>query len=213
MEKLIKAGHLRRYIKEPDHGVESGQAVDRITDGAVVSSKSRPAINYIPGSPFDDQYLSKHQQRKILRASTIKAKVNAIHMEGRHEETKPIDGPISFPHVNPNRIIVPHYDALVLTLCLNGFDVHKVLVDLGSATDLLRLPAFKKMKLSLGVVNSTRRILYSFDGATTITLRDVELLVKDGPITQLVLFSIVEHLGPYNAIMGRAWLHLMKDIA
>ena len=32
---------------------------------------------------------------------------------------------------------MPHYDALVLTLCINGFDVHRVLVDLGSAADLL----------------------------------------------------------------------------
>ena len=32
---------------------------------------------------------------------------------------------------------MPHYDALVFTLCINGFDMHKVLVDPGSATDLL----------------------------------------------------------------------------
>ena len=31
-------------------------------------------------------------------------------------------------------------------------------------------------------------------------------------MTQWVLFSIVEDLGPYNAIMGWAWLHLMKVI-
>ena len=49
---------------------------------------------------------------------------------------------------------MPHYDALVLTLYIHGFDVHKVLVDPGSAADLLQLLAFKQMKLSLGVVNS-----------------------------------------------------------
>ena len=32
---------------------------------------------------------------------------------------------------------MPHYDALVLTLYINGFDVHRVLGDPGSATDLL----------------------------------------------------------------------------
>ena len=56
---------------------------------------------------------------------------------------KSIDGPISFPLVNMNRIIVPHYDALVLTLCINEFDVHMVLIDPSSAADLLQLPAFK----------------------------------------------------------------------
>ena len=44
-----------------------------------------------------------------------------------HEETQPINGPISFPSVNPNRFIVPRYDALVLTLCISGFDVVLVL--------------------------------------------------------------------------------------
>ena len=119
-----------------------------------------------------------------MKAATVRARVNAIHAEGRQGETKPIDGPISFPPVNPNRVIGPHYDALGLTLCINGFDVHMVLIDPGSTTDLLQLPAFKKMKLFLGVVNSTRRILSCFNGATTVTLGDVALPVKAGPVTQ-----------------------------
>ena len=79
---------------------------------------------------------------------------------------------------------MPHYDILVLTLCINGFDVHRVLINPGSAADLLQLPAFKQMKLSLGVVDLARRILSSFNGATTVTLGDVALLVKAGPMTQ-----------------------------
>ena len=38
------------------------------------------------------------------------------------------------------------------------------------------------------------------------------ITVKVGPMTQQVLFSIVEDLGPYNAIMGLAWLHSIKTI-
>ena len=169
-----------------------------VTVGATVPSESRPVINYILGCLSDDQYQSKHQQKKLLKAATIIAKVNAIHTE----ETKPIDGLIFFPPVNPNRVIVPHYDALVLTLCIRDFDVHRVLVDLGSAVDLLQLPFFKYMKLCLGVVNSVGRILYGFNGATTVTLGDVVLPVKAGLMTQQVIFSIVKDLRPYNVIMG-----------
>ena len=75
----------------------------------------------------------------------------------------------SFP-VNPNKIIVPHYDALVLTLYISGFDVHRVLVNPSSVIDLLQLPAFNQMKLSLGVLNSVERILSGFNGETTVTL-------------------------------------------
>ena len=136
--------------------------------------------------------------------------MNVVHTD--KEEVEPIDGPISFSPVNPNMVIMLHYDALVLTLYINGFDVHKVLVDLGSAADLLQLPAFTKMKLSSNMLNSAEKILSGFNGTTTTTLGNVTLLVKAGPITQWVLFSVVEDLGPYNAIVGWAWLHSMKAV-
>ena len=137
MEKLVKPRHHKRYIKDADHREESGLAADRVTTGAVTQSEPIPVINYMWGSPSNNQYQLKHQRKKILRAATVKARVNAIHTEGNHEETKPIDGPISLPPINSNRIIVPHYDALVLTLCICGFDVHRVLVDPGNATNFL----------------------------------------------------------------------------
>ena len=67
-----------------------------------------------------------------------------------------INDPISFPPVNLNRVIVTHYDTLILTLGINGFDVHRVLVDPGSAADLLQLPFFNQMKLSTQILNLVR---------------------------------------------------------
>ena len=84
MEKLIKERHLRRYIREPDHEVESGQAVDRIVADLTIPTESRPAISYILGGPSDDQYQLKSKQKKLLRSATIKVRVNAIHVEGKH---------------------------------------------------------------------------------------------------------------------------------
>ena len=109
--------------------------------------------------------------------------MNVIHTEGSREEIKPIDGPISFPPVNPNKAIVPHYDALVLTLCISRFDMHRVLVDRYSSIDLLQLPAFNQMKLSSKMLNSARRILYGFNDATNMTLGDVTLPIQEGPVT------------------------------
>ena len=107
---------------------------------------------------------------------------------------------------------MPHYDALVLTLCISGFDVHKVLVDSDSAIDLLQLLAFNQMRLSLGLQNSVGQILFGFNGATTVTLGDVTLPIRAGLVTQQVSFSIVGDLGLYNTIMGWALLHLMKVV-
>ena len=80
-------------------------------------------------------------------------------------------------------VITPHQDALVLTLCINNFDVHRVLIDHGSAIDLLQLPAFRQMKVSLDKLSSAGRILSGFNGAATLTMGDIVLFVKVGPVT------------------------------
>ena len=183
VERLIKAGHLRRYVREVDREEKSTPITGIITIGVVVPPKPRPAKKYILGGPFDDQYQSKRQKKKLLRAATVKARVNAVHTSGSREDTKPINGLISFPSINPNRVIVPHYNTLVLTLCINGFDVHRVLVDPSSATDLLQLPTFNQIKLSPQMLNSAGRILSGFNGATTTTLGDITLLVQVRPVT------------------------------
>ena len=81
VEKLIKEGHLRRYLREVDQGVESGQPTGRITASPMAPLEPRPAINYILGGPTDDQYQSKRQQKKLIRAATVKARMNVIHIE------------------------------------------------------------------------------------------------------------------------------------
>ena len=65
-----------------------------------------------------------------------------IHAPDNSRTIQPVDGPISFPPIM-SRVITLHYDALVLMLCINDFDVHRVLVDPGSTSDMLQLPAFR----------------------------------------------------------------------
>ena len=148
----------------------------------------------------------------MLHIALVRARINTISTPKSGEGIQPVDGSISFPSINPTRVITPHYDALILTLCINNFDVHRVLIDPGSATDLLHLPAFQQMKVSCDLLSSAGRVFSGFNGATTLTVGDIVLSVKAGLVTQQVLFSVVEDLGPYNAIMGRAWLHAMKAI-
>ena len=92
----------------------------------------------------------------------------------------------------------------MLTLCINNFDVHRVLADPGSAVDLLQLLAFRQMKVPLDKLSLAGIILSGFNGATMLTMGDITLLVKARPVIQQVLSSVVENLGPYNAIVVRS---------
>ena len=82
---------------------------------------------------------------------------------------------------------MPHHDALVLTLCINDFDVHRVLVDPSNAADLLQFPTFRQMSISLDRLSLISRILSDFNGATTVTMGDITLPVRVGPVVQQVL--------------------------
>ena len=148
----------------------------------------------------------------MLQTASVRARVNTVSTGENTTASQPIDGLISFPSINPTLVITPYYDALVLTVCINSFDVHGVLVDPGSADDLLHLPAFKQMTVPLDHLSSAGKVLSGFNGATILTIRDIDFPVRVGPVTQQVLFSVVEDLGPYNTILGRAWLHAMKAV-
>ena len=128
----------------------------------------------------------------MLRAASVKARVNTISTLESSTTVQPIDGPISFPPINPAQVITPYYDVLILTLCINNFDVHKVLVDPTSTTELLHLQTFKHMKVPLSHLSSVDKVLSGFNGAITLTVGDIALSVKAGPVTQQVLFSVVE---------------------
>ena len=79
VEKLIKAGHLMRYLREVNQGVESGQPTGRIIASPVAPPEPTPTITYILGGLTDDQYQSKCQQKKLVRAATVKAMVNVVN--------------------------------------------------------------------------------------------------------------------------------------
>ena len=178
--------------------------VEIIVADAQLLPEPRPTINYILGGSADDQYHSKRQKKRLLRAAIVQAQINTIHSPNSSRAAQPIDDPISFPPINPSRVITSHHDALVLTLCINDFDIHRVLVEPGSVADLLQLPSFRQMNISLDRLSSAGKILFDFNEATSVTMGDITLPVRAGPMIQQVMFSVVEDLGPYNAIVSRA---------
>ena len=212
VEKLIRAGHPRRYIREPINGIAAAPIANTVIVDTEQALGPRQAINFILGGPADSQYQSKKQRIKMLRAASVRARVNTVSAQENIIAVQPVDDPISFPPINPTQVITPHYDALVLTVGINSFDVHRVLVDPGSAVDLLHIPTFKQMRVPLDHLSFAGRVLSGFNGATTLTVGDIAFPVQAGPVIQQVLFSVVEDLGPYNAILGRAWLYAMKAV-
>ena len=68
------------------------------------------------------------------------------------------------------------------------------------------------MGFILSSLENSGQILSRFNGASTTFLGDIVLPIQVGPITLNVQLSMVEDLFPFNAILGRTWLHSMKAI-
>ena len=102
IEKLIRARHLKRYIRGPSGEVATAPTADRVVVDTENASSSRPAINFILGGRHDSQYQSNKQRRKILREALVKARVNTVSTRENTTVAQPIDGSISFPPVNPS---------------------------------------------------------------------------------------------------------------
>ncbi|XP_034684077.1 uncharacterized protein LOC117913226 [Vitis riparia] len=208
VEDLLKAGHLKQYVRTMPKGEGSSHGRGPRAPAAPV----RAVINYINGGPLDDEYSSKRKRQRLLRATTVWEHVSSIQPGLANWGIHPINGTIVFPTMDPARVLQPHRDALILTLGVGDFDVKRILVNPGSSADLLLVAVIKQMGFIPSNLENPRRTLSEFNGSSTTSLGDVTLPVQAGPVILNVLFFIVEDLSPFNAILGRTWLHEMKVI-
>ena len=82
----------------------------------------------------------------LVRATSIRERIHVVQCISTNEGVRSIDKPITFPSIDSNRVILPHEDALVLTLRVDSFDLRKILIDLGSSVDLLQMLAYRQME-------------------------------------------------------------------
>nr|CAN64575.1 hypothetical protein VITISV_003432 [Vitis vinifera] len=198
VEKLIKAGHLKQYLRSDTKGKVTSQHHNPGAPRAPAAPKA--IINYINGGPSDEEYDSRRKRQKLLRVASICERINSIRPGLTGGGPCPIDGTIIFPPVDPTRTLQPHRDALILSLEIGDFDMRHILVDPGSSTDLVQASVVAHMGHSLAGLENPRQILSEFSGSSTTSLGDIILPVQAGP------------LSPFNIILGRTWLHYMKVI-
>ena len=84
--------------------------------------------------------------------------------------------------------IQPHDDALVIILRIGGYDVKRVLVDQGSAAEIMYPDLFKGLNLRAEDLTPYNSPLVSFEGKVIIPKGQIRLLVQTGSETVEVDF-------------------------
>ena len=107
----------------------------------------------------------------------------------------------------------PHDDALVVTLRIEGYDVKRVLVDQGSAVEVMYPDLYKGLNLRPDDLTSYDSPLVSFEGKTVTPMGQIRLPIQTGSDMVVVDFIVVDAYSPYTAIVARPWLHALGVIS
>ena len=126
-----------------------------------------------------------------------------------------LDRSLVMRFLNEDKIgtIQPHDDALVIILRIGGYDVKRVMVDLGSAAEIMYPDLFKGLNLRTEDLTPYNSPLVSFEGKVIIPKGQIRLPVQTGSETVKVDFIVVDAYSPYTAIVARPWLHTLGAIS
>ncbi|XP_022856591.1 uncharacterized protein LOC111377693, partial [Olea europaea var. sylvestris] len=110
----------------------------------------------------------------------------------------------------------PHDDALVVSAIVANFEVKRILVDNGSAANILSQEAFAKMGLSPKQLKAVKTPLQGFGGRVIIPEGIIELSLTLGSsntqVTEITPFQVVNTPMAYNIILERPLLNKIQTI-
>ncbi|XP_065638219.1 uncharacterized protein LOC136071167 [Quercus suber] len=109
--------------------------------------------------------------------------------------------------------IQPHDDALVVTLRIGGYDVKRVMVDQGSAVEIMHPNLFKGLNLMLDDLTPYCSPLVSFEGRMVTPKGQIRLPMQTGSEVVEVDFIVVDVYSPYTTIVARPWLHTLGAVS
>ncbi|XP_030939540.1 uncharacterized protein LOC115964345 [Quercus lobata] len=119
---------------------------------------------------------------------------------------------ISFDKEDLEGTIQPHDNALVVTACISGFLVKRVMIDQGSGADVMYPDLFEGLRLKNQDLMKYDTPLVSFDGRAVIPEGQISLSVNMEGKEVMVTFIVVRSFSPYTAILVRPWIHTMKVV-
>ncbi|XP_028089529.1 uncharacterized protein LOC114289894 [Camellia sinensis] len=144
LEDLVAVGHLRDYIDQDKAVAEPGNPPPEPN----IEHPPRLVINVIHGTmtqerekALKEEIAKTVQIQQVMLVKPASKKVRAV-------PKSPLCT-ISFTRKDLEGVQHPHTDALIITVGIGKrFDIKRVLVDQGSAADILYYDLFRKLSLS-----------------------------------------------------------------
>ena len=207
IEALIRQGKLQQFVSKKRANPPQEQVAKRD------NKRPRPPIKdirMIVGG-ITASSSSKKARKTYLRV------VQNVQPTSFILKMAQVDNPIiGFLKEDARRLHHPHNDALVVSIQVEDYNTHRVLVDNGSSADILYYPAFQQIRIERERLIPANAPLIGFGGTRVYPFNVVTLPVTVGDcpqqITKDVTFLVVNCSSAYNAILGRPTLNLWKAV-
>ncbi|XP_050259797.1 uncharacterized protein LOC126704847 [Quercus robur] len=192
LDQLVRKGKLR-HLLHPSSGYLGQAAQEPRKDVSLRPSMS--TIHVILTAPgrtgsFPPRVMSV-------------ARLSIEDGERESKRSKKGNSPVlGFSDEDKIRTIQPHDDALVVTLRIGGFDVKRLLVDPGSAVEVMYPDLYKGLNLKPEDLMAYDSPLVSFEGKTVTPKGHIRLPIQTG-------LEVVE----VDFIVARPWLHALGVVS
>ena len=137
---------------------------------------------------------------KVMSVALLSANEDGLEPKRARILTQPTLG---FSNEDKAETIQPHDDALVVTLRIGGYDMRRVLVDQGSAIEIMYLDLYKGLNLKPEDLTAYESPLVSFKGNTVIPKSQIKLPIQTDSEVVEVDFIVIDSYSPYTAIVAR----------
>jgi hypothetical protein len=215
LEQLVSDGHLSEYVNlSLTEREKTKQSEDRPgSSGTAPTGVIHVILSPLCTSISPASYRSDLQKAFHLRQSYgISDSAHLVPRLCSEAHVLSVNGTISFSDSDLHDVQLPHNDPLVITLRIGNYDVKRVLMDQGSFAEVMYQELYEKLGLGKSDLSEFSSPVFGFSGESTIPLGKTTLPVLAGPINLQTEFIVVQAPSPYNAIMGRSWLHKMRAI-
>ena len=116
---------------------------------------------------------------------------------------------------NPQKVILEkpsvemmmHIKPLYVRAHLNGRLVCKVLIDNGSAVNVMPLRMLRALRRSINDLIETRVVVSAFTGEVSKTLGILPIDITIRSKTALSAFFMIDFIENYNILLGKDWIH------
>lgn len=106
----------------------------------------------------------------------------------------------------------PQHDSLVICLPIGNCLIKRILVDNGSAANIMMLNTLQQMGLAESDMVKRSTTLVGFSEETKRTSWEISLPPYAQGVNLLEKFLIIDYDSTHNIIMGRPWIHDLKAV-